>query len=888
MGVWIWKESLATKMVLIAVLILVLLCQSVSSAHSINCTIYDDPLPIFHEFYQPGDLVIGEIVSHIFLLHDSPSFRELPTEKLIDERFSVPKHYQNILALVFAVKEINENPSILPNITLGFHVLSGYYLAKITYKATLSLLSTHNKFIPNFRCDTQKKLIAVIGSRLTEIYASMATTLTNYKIPQFTYESFTPAHGDKILFPSMYEMVPSEVFQYMGVIQLLHHFNWTWIGLLAVDDDNGDKFLQTAMPLLSRNRICYDFILRTPKRTDTDDLIDQLLNLMEKYPVLVNSKANACFIYGLSTSMYTLRMLLGIAQESSLPPLSKVWIITSQWVFESVSLQRVWDTQIFHGAISFTVHSSQPPGFQNFLQLIKPSWAKGDGFIQDFWEQAFDCSFKHSDEREESKKPCTGEEQLESLPGTLFEMSMTGQSYNVYNAAHAVAHVLHALYTLHFKSRAPVQQREWRLQNLEPWQLHHFLRSIPFNNSAGDTVSFDEHGELRAGFDVTNWVTFSNNSFARVKVGRLDPQAPPRDTLILHEDQIVWHRSFNQVVPHSLCNDPCHPGYRKEKKEGEKFCCYNCAPCPEGMISDHKDMDACIKCSKDRYPNKGQNECFPRTLSFLSFKEDLGIIFTVMALSFSVSTSLVLATFMKHQDTPIVKANNRNLSYLLLISLLFCFLCSLLFIGQPGKLTCLLRQTAFGIIFSVALSSVLAKTITVVLAFMATKPGSRARKWLGKRMANSLVLSCTSVQSSFCTLWLSTSPPSPHADTNSLNGIIILECNEGSAVMFYIVLGYMGFLAIVSFTVAFLARKLPDSFNEAKFITFSMLVFCSVWLCFVPTYLSTKGKYMVAVEIFSILASSAGLLVCIFSPKCYIIVLRPKLNVREHIIKRNN
>lgn len=60
-------------------------------------------------------------------------------------------------------------------------------------------------------------------------------------------------------------------------------------------------------------------------------------------------------------------------------------------------------------------------------------------------------------------------------------------------------------------------------------------------------MSFDEHGEIIAGFDITNWVTFSNNSFARVKVGRLDPQAPPRKTLILHEDQIVWHRSFNQV-----------------------------------------------------------------------------------------------------------------------------------------------------------------------------------------------------------------------------------------------------------------------------------------------------------------------------------------------------
>ena len=45
-----------------------------------------------------------------------------------------------------------------------------------------------------------------------------------------------------------------------------------------------------------------------------------------------------------------------------------------------------------------------------------------------------------------------------------------------------------------------------------------------------------------------------------------------------------------------------------------------------------------------------------------------------MALSFSALTVLILVTFVKYKDTPIVKANNRILSYILLISLVFCFL----------------------------------------------------------------------------------------------------------------------------------------------------------------------------------------------------------------------
>ena len=302
------------------------------------------------------------------------------------------------------------------------------------------------------------------------------------------------------------------------------------------------------------------------------------------------------------------------------------------------------------------------------------------------------------------------------------------------------------------------------------------------------------------------------------------------------------------------------------------------------ILISYTDSLDCLICPPEFWPNEMRDQCILKPTEYLSYNEVMGALLTGFGV-IGVFLSLLISTiFFTHKETPIVRANNSELSFLLLFSLKLCFLCSLTFIGQPTKWSCMLRHTAFSITFVLCISCVLGKTLMVLIAFRATLPGSNVMKWFGPVQQRISVLSSTLIQVVICILWLTIDPPFPNLNMQYYKDRIILECAVGSAVGFWAVLGYIGLLAVLCFIFAFLARQLPDSFNEAKLITFSMLIFCSVWITFIPAYVSSPGKFTVAVEIFAILASSFGLLISIFAPKCYIIIFRPEQNCKKHIM----
>ncbi|ROL42280.1 Extracellular calcium-sensing receptor [Anabarilius grahami] len=256
------------------------------------------------------------------------------------------------------------------------------------------------------------------------------------------------------------------------------------------------------------------------------------------------------------------------------------------------------------------------------------------------------------------------------------------------------------------------------------------LKKINFTIKTGDHVWFDSTGSVVALYEVVNWQQVSDGSFEFISVGYYDASLPPYQNLDLSIKKIIW-AGGQLEKPRSVCSESCPPGTRKAVQKGRPVCCYDCIPCAEGEISNETDSINCKQCPGEYCSNAEKNSCVLKAVEFLSFTEVMGIVLVFFSLFGVGLTVLVAILFYRKKDTPIVKANNSELSFLLLFSLTLCFLCSLTFIGRPTEWSCMLRHTVFGITFVLCISCVLGKTIVVLMAFKATLPGSNVMKWFG-------------------------------------------------------------------------------------------------------------------------------------------------------------
>ncbi|KAJ1212848.1 hypothetical protein NDU88_000492 [Pleurodeles waltl] len=248
-------------------------------------------------------------------------------------------------------------------------------------------------------------------------------------------------------FPYFFRTVPNELSQYEGVAQLLHSFGWSWVGILATDDDSGERAVRELKAAISRYGGCVEFSFMLPSEVTEDrytyySVIDA--EVVSVINAVSNSTSQVIILYGTGTAM---TQYLAFEEWLTLP--NKIWIASVSFSFLTDAGYGKY-LQVLNGTLAFAIRKNNILGFKDVLNSYSPSQFPESEEMLDLWEERFDCRLKGRDHRRYrfsyymlTRPLCSGNETMKSLDSSIYDVSNFRFTYSMYTAVYALAHALH-------------------------------------------------------------------------------------------------------------------------------------------------------------------------------------------------------------------------------------------------------------------------------------------------------------------------------------------------------------------------------------------------------------------------------------------------------------
>ncbi|XP_011793658.1 PREDICTED: taste receptor type 1 member 1 isoform X2 [Colobus angolensis palliatus] len=392
-----------------------------------------------------------------------------------------------------------------------------------------------------------------------------------------------------------------------------------------------------------------------------------------------------------------------------------------------------------------------------------------------------------------------------------------------------------------------------------------------------DTVMFNDNGDPVSSYNIIAW-DWSGPKWTFTVLGS-STWSPVQ--LDINETKIQWHGKDNQV-PKSVCSSDCLEGHQRVVTDFHR-CCFECVPCGAGTFLNKSDLYRCQPCGKEEWAPEGSQTCFPRTVVFLACQEHTS---WVLLAANTLLLLLLLGTaglFAWHLDTPVVRSAGGRLCFLMLGSLAAGSSSLYGFFGEPTRPACLLRQALFALGFTIFLSCLTVRSFQLIIIFkFSTKAPTFYHAWVQNHGAGLFVMISSAAQLLICLTWLVVWTPLPTREYQRFPHLVMLECTEANSLGFILAFLYNGLLSISAFACSYLGKDLPENYNEAKCVTFSLLFNFMSWIAFFTTASIYDGKYLPAFNMLAGLSSLSSGFGGYFLPKCYVILCRPDLNSTEH------
>ncbi|XP_031142515.1 taste receptor type 1 member 1 [Sander lucioperca] len=787
------------------------------------------------EFRLEGDYLLGGL----FNIHrvSVPVYQDRPEAIDCSSQLFLLQNYRMFQLMRFSVEEINNSTNLLPNVSLGYEIFD-HCSDRYNFPDILKLISVNDLIQPwdelhNHQAQKSNvsKVMAVVGPFTSTQSMTVAPLFMADLIPMVSYGASSSVFSTKLNFPSFLQTVHPTKDIIEVIVNIVQKFNWRWVAFLNSDDDYGKDGLELFIKRIKDTKICLAYTQDLNYNTNHSPIFKQI----------EAQRINVIIVLAPRMPAEAL-----IKSAIRLNVTNKVWIADEGWSLDKMLYKEQKEIKNIGTVLGVSQPVVSIPGFRDFIYSSKSQTHFENAREQEFCNQVCNCSSLRAEE--------------------IFNVDPS-YSFPVYSAVYAIAHALHNA----------LQCGSGRCNDNITVYPHMVLAELKKSNFTllNQRIQFDDNGDPKFGsYSIVFW----NQSGDAEEIGFY--YFHPRVTSFINSTQIEWYTKGE--VPTSLCSPECHTGYAK-KLNGIHKCCFDCEMCPPGTyVNSTEDPYKCINCKETEWSAAGSTSCNLRVVEYIPFT-DSGAILIMVGASALVGLTLAMSVlFAINYNTPVVRSAGGPMCFLILGCLSLCSLSIFFYFGKPTISFCILRFLPFLLFYTVCLACFVVRSFQIVCIFKMAAKFPKLHSWWIKYHGQWLVITVAFVtQALFLLIGYTYFPPKPYDDISWYRDKIILGCDinlksfSGSVVLLLS-------LCSLGFIFSYMGKDLPKNYNEAKAITFCLLLLILTWIMFATVYILYRGKYIQTLNALAVLSSLYSFLLWYFLPKCYIIIFQPQKNTQEY------
>ncbi|XP_060786728.1 taste receptor type 1 member 1-like [Neoarius graeffei] len=784
------------------------------------------------EFSMPGDYKLGGL----FSVHSATGI-VVPESPMAIECYKesfVVLPYQMLQVMRFTVEEINNSTTILPNITLGYEIFD-YCLNTQSFPSVLYFISDNGRINLSAK-DHKYNVIGLVGPYASSQSLTVAPLFMMDLVPMVSYGSSSNVLSNKWVYPSFMRTVPTNQDIITVIIKLIQRFGWNWVAFINDTDAYSRNGLELFRSNIKGTSICLALFSEITHTSDDSNVLSKIDSL----------SINIVIIF---THQYTASKFIKTAIRMNIR--DKVWIAGDAWAMDEQLVSSPGIEQI--GTIfGVTTSTLSLPGFEDYVHQTRLSSQNDD---------CVNCT-----DGEMCNQVC---ERCSSLTAEDIINQDPTYSFSIKAAIYTFANALHNLLNC---SMAGCDTP----RDIPPYVLLNYMRKSTFMLQ-NQLYKFDQYGDPPANLAVVLWRPKKNPLF----VMAASYESSPKIQFIVNTHIIPW--SENGTVPYSNCSVECETGYKRIQTSIHQ-CCFQCEKCKaHTYINTTADAYTCAPCEEGYWSDEKSIICKKRTIVYLQLSDPLCILFLICAVALIALSIGLILLFGINYNTPVVKSAGGNMCFLMLFCLVLANIGVFFYFGVPNPVNCALRNVFFIFFYTICLSCMGVRSFQIVCVFKMAAQFPDVYHWWMKNNGQWLCINVYSfIQLVACGIWLLTGRPKPYNDSTSFKDQTILTCDMGSMVTSTLAWACLWILSVVCFSLSYMGKDLPKSYNEAKSITFSLLVFYLGWIAYFTAYIVFRGAYIQLFNAVAQLSSSYGIIFSFYMPRAYIIIFQPKKNTQAY------